>query len=271
VTRLRIPHDYHMHSAFSVDSRVPLRDRAEQAIALGLREICVTDHCDFTPLDASSGYYQAAGYFAELERVREEFAGRITLRAGVEIGEWHQFSEEAEALASAYPYDFIIGSLHWVGEHDVMQPPYFEGREEREVYEAYYTELLAMVDHGGFDVIGHLDVPKRHGFTVYGRYSDTEFEELIRAVLRRAIDKGIGIEINTGTARRPVGTFSPTLDVLRWYRELGGDILTIGSDAHRPTDMAYRFEEVPAMLAATGFRAITCFEGRKPSFVDLED
>jgi histidinol-phosphatase (PHP family) len=269
VTRLPIPHDYHMHSAFSVDSQVPLGDRPAQALALGLREICITDHCDFTPLEPSRGYYRPADYFAALERAREEFDGRITLRAGVEIGEWHQFPEEAESLARAYPYDFIIGSLHWVNDHDVMQPPYFEGRTEREVYEAYYTELLKMVDHGGFDVIGHLDIPKRHGFTVYGRYSDVEFEEVIRAILRRAIEQGIGIEINTGTARRPVGTFSPTLDVLRWYRELGGEIITTGSDSHRPVDMAYRFEELPAILAAAGFSAITGFERRIPYFVDL--
>ncbi|HUG16683.1 MAG TPA: histidinol-phosphatase HisJ family protein [Thermomicrobiales bacterium] len=268
-----IPHDYHMHSEFSIDCAVPIADRCEQAIALGLAEICVTDHCDYMPADKGHGYYRPQAYFAELERCRALYDGRVTLRAGVEVGEWHVFRGQVEALAAAHPYDFIIGSLHWVGltpEFMVLEPEYFSGREQQEAYEAYYSELLMMVDGGGFDVIGHLDVPKRAGFGVYGAYSSADFEEPIRAVLRRAIERGIGIEINTGTARRPVGVFSPPVDVLTWYRELGGEILTVGSDAHYPDQMAYRFDEIPAMLAAAGFRAVTCFEGRKARFVDLE-
>jgi histidinol-phosphatase (PHP family) len=266
----RIPHDYHMHSEFSIDSQVPVAERCEQAIALGLAEICITDHWDCHPLEESRGYYQAQPYFDEVQRCRDLYAGRVQLRAGVEIGEPHLCLEQAEALTAAYPYDFVIGSLHWVGEGMVMDQSYFwEGREQREAYETYYSELLRMVAVGGFDVIGHLDVPKRLGFVVYGSYASGDYEEQIRAVLRTAIERGIGIEINTGTARRSVGIFSPPLDVLRWYKELGGEILTIGSDAHHADQMAFRFDEVPAMLAAAGFTAVTCFERREPRFVDL--
>jgi len=258
-----------MHSDFSPDCRVPLAERCERAIELGLREICVTDHADFIPKDAAADYYRPETYFAELTRCRELYGDRVTLRAGVEIGEWHRFPERATALADGFPYDFIIGSLHWVGEELVLVQDYFEGKSEALAYEAYFEELLAMVRHGGFDVIGHLDVPKRAGFPYYGSFSSEQWEEPIRAVLYAAIERGIGIEINTGTARRTVAEPSPDLTVLRWYRELGGEILTIGSDAHRSGDMAYAFERIPAMLAATGFTAITNFEERKPVFVDM--
>jgi histidinol-phosphatase (PHP family) len=259
-----IQHDYHMHSEFSADSRSPMAAQCERAIELGLREICLTEHADFVPLDETAGFYRPDDYFAELARCREAYGDRLTIRAGVEIGEWHQYDAEASALANSYPYDFIIGSLHWVRGELVLDPSYFADKSETDAYLAYFEELLAMVRHGGFDVIGHLDVPKRAGFAHFGRFESSEWEEPIRAILHAAIEKGIGIEINTGTARRSVAEPGPTVDVLRWYRELGGEILTIGSDAHRPDHLAYAFDRVPAMLAAAGITRITNFEGRKP-------
>lgn len=267
-----IPHDYHMHSEHSIDCEVPVIDRCRSAVELGLAEICITDHLDLIPYDSSSGYYRPDAYFADVARAREEYDGRVTLRAGIEVGERHMFEEHVQAIVDAHPYDFVIGSLHWVGDDEngmVLEAPYFEGKAEKDAYEAYFTELLAMVRHGGFDVIGHIDVPKRGGFSVYGGYRCGDFEEPIRAVLKAAIEAGIGIEINTGTARRPVGIPSPDVDVLQWYKELGGEILTIGSDAHRPDQVTHGFEVVPAMLEASGFDAVTCFEGRKPFWVKV--
>lgn len=266
---VKIPHDYHMHSQYSIDCQVPVRERCIEAIELGLAEICITDHFDLMKGDDGAGYYQPEGFFADVQRAREEFAGRVTLRAGIEIGEWHLFSAESDALTTGWPYDFVIGSLHWVGDEMILDTPYFERQAARDAYAAYYAELLEMVRHGGFDVIGHLDVPKRAGFNVYGGYDSVDYEEAIRAVLRAAIEGGIGIEINTGTARRDVGVPSPPLDVVRWYRELGGEIITAGSDSHRPGHMAYRFNDAHAMLTAAGFTHITCFEQRQPFMVPL--
>lgn len=262
-----------MHSEHSIDCKVPVIDRCRQAVELGLAEICVTDHLDFVPLDKGFGYYRPDTYFADVTRSRSEYDGRVRLRAGVEVGEWHRYAAQARAIVDAYPYDFVIGSLHFLGEEEsglVLEALYFEGKTEQDAYEAYFTELLAMVRHGGFDVIGHIDVPKRAGFSVYGDYRCGDFEEPIRAVLKAAVESGIGIEINTGTARRPVGIPSPDVDVLTWYRELGGEILTVGSDAHRPDQMTHGFEVVPAMLEAAGFDAVTCFERRKPFWVKVE-
>ncbi len=267
-----IPHDYHMHSEHSPDSSVPVIDRCQQAVELGLTEICITDHLDFVPVDSGFGYYRPDAYFADVMRARSEYDGRVTLRAGIEIGEWHRYPEQVMEIAHAYPYDFIIGSLHYIGEEAsglVLEAPYFEGKTEKDAYETYFTELLAMVRHGGFDVIGHIDVPKRGGFSVYGGYRCGDFEEPIREVLKAAIEGGIGIEVNTGTARRAVGIPSPDVDVLKWYKELGGEILTIGSDAHRPDHMTLFFDVASAMLEEAGFDAVTCFEERKPFWMKL--
>ncbi len=264
-----IPHDYHMHTALSCDSQATMAAQCEAAIALGLREICVTEHADWEPLDECSGYYQPDAYFAELAACRERYGGRLTIRAGVEIGEAHRFGGEASQILATYPYDFVIGSLHWVTDRLTLEPIYFEGWDARAAYDTYYAELLEVVRAGGFDVIGHIDVPKRAGFSVHGGYASDDYAEPLRAVLRAAIERGIGIEINTGTARRPVGEPSPDLPVLRWYRELGGEIITVGSDAHRPEHVAFRFDHARELLEAAGFTAVTCFEGRQPVFVDL--
>lgn len=264
-----IPHDYHTHTALSCDSQATMAAQCEAAIALGLREICITEHADWEPLDDCTGFYRPDAYFAELATCREQYGDQITIRAGVEIGEMHRFGTEAAQLLAAYPYDFVIGSLHWVTGRLTLTPVYFEGWDARAAYEAYYAELLEVVGAGGFDVIGHIDVPKRAGFSVSGSYDSHDYAEPLRAVLRAAIERGIGIEINTGTARRPVGEPSPDLPVLRWYRELGGEIITIGSDAHRPEHVGYCFDHARELLDAAGFRAATCFEGRKPVFVGL--
>lgn len=264
-----IPYDYHMHSEFSFDCDASIVMQGEQAAALGLTEICVTDHADFEPSDESTGYYRPDDYFASVEQARAALGPRIAVRAGVEIGEWHIFPEQATALASAYPYDFIIGSLHWVAGENVHADVYYEPHTEAQVFEPYFQEMLEMVRVGAFDVIGHLDVPKRFSFTAYGHYRSTDFEEYIRPVLKLAIERGIGIEINTGTARRPIAEPSPDLGVLRWYREMGGEIVTVGSDAHRPAQIGYDFDTARAMLGAAGFTAVTGFERRKPFFTDL--
>lgn len=268
---LALPHDYHLHTEFSIDSDTPLEDQCRRAIALEIPEICITDHADWTAGDIGVGYYEPDAFMQEVERCRYLFEDQLRLKAGVEIGEWHTFPGEAATLADSYPFDFIIGSLHWVEGGLVLEEGYFSGRNERDAYERYFGELLTMVQQGGFDVIGHIDCPKRAGFDVYGHFHSEHFEGPMREVLRAAIERGIGIELNTGTARRRIGRFSPEVEVLRWYREMGGEILTVGSDAHRPESMAYRFDDAREMLEEAGFTAITCFDLRQPYFVDLDD
>ena len=268
---LPIPHDYHLHTEFSIDSDTPMEDQCRRAIELGIPEICITEHADFVHIDEGVNYYDPVGFMHEIERCRELFEDQLRLKAGVEIGEWHRFPGQAATLADQHPYDFIIGSLHWVDDQLVLDPSYFTGRDERDAYERYFSELLLMVQHGGFDVIGHLDCPKRAGFDVYGGFHTEQFEGSMREVLRAAIERGIGIELNTGTARRRIGRFSPELEVLRWYREMGGEIITVGSDAHTTKSLGYRFDDAREMLDAAGFTAVTCFDLRQPYFEDLDD
>jgi histidinol-phosphatase (PHP family) len=260
-----LPHDYHLHTRFSVDSQMEMQQAIDTAVRLGLREICFTEHVDFVPADSGVGFFDPASYFAELGRCREQATGKLVIRAGIEVGEGHLYGAEARAITAAYPLDFVIGSLHWVGPEMVMEAAYFDGKTCEQAYGRYFDELLALVKLGDFDVLGHLDVPKRYDENPE-RFSSTHFAEPIREVLRACGERGIGIEINTGTLRKTGIEPSPSPEVLRWYRELGGEILTIGSDAHRLADMAYGFDQAQAMACEAGFTHVTTFEDRKPSF-----
>lgn len=266
---MRVPQDYHVHSRFSVDCQVPMAALCERAIALGIPEICITDHADFVPEDKGYGYFRPDAYFADIERCRALYGDRLTIRAGVEIGEAHRYPYESDLLMDEYPFDFVIGSLHWVENALIFSDRYFESKTLAEAYGAYFQELLVMVRVGGFDVLGHLDAVKRYGFEVYGPFDPRQFEEPLREVLRACVEVGIGLEINTGPLRRPVREPSPTLDVLRWYRELGGEILTIGSDAHQAEHVGYGLEVAVELAKAAGFTQIATFRERQPHFVPL--
>ena len=265
-----IPHDYHLHSHFSPDSQQPITAICEQALALGIEEIAITDHADFIEYESGRDYYDPDGYFAELEQAREQFAGRLTLRAGVEIGEPHRFPDRTRELLRRYPYDVVIGSLHWVGRDLILSNEYFDGRDVEAAYRAYFEELLEMVKVAEFDIVGHVDVGKRYGYDVHGYYDVSPYEEELRAIYRVLVERGKGIEINHGSLRREVREAAPNLEALRWYREEGGEILTLGSDGHRPNGVGYCLGEAVKMATTAGFDRVTRFAGREPMKIPID-
>jgi histidinol-phosphatase (PHP family) len=262
--------DLHVHSQFSCDGRSTMEAICHRAVALGLDSIAFTDHVDLEPADEGFGFFQPAAYLAEVERCRALFAGRLTILSGVEIGEVHRFSREAATLLDGYPLDLVIGSLHWVDGALVFDRAYFEGRPADDAYRAYLAELVPMCRHGGFDILGHLDIVKREGALTPGAFSIEPYEDEVRAVLEILVDQGIGLEINTSTLRRPVNQTSPAGTVLGWYRELGGELLTLGSDAHQVDHLAAGFATAVELARAAGFRHFTVYIGRQARFYPLE-
>ena len=263
--------DLHVHSQFSCDGRSSMEAICRRAVALGLQSIAFTDHLDLVPADPCAGFFRPAAYLAELERCRALFAGQLTLLGGVEVGEMHWFDHQISALLDEYPFDLIIGSVHWVDGFLVFDQAFYETRSTEHAFRAYFAELLSMCEGGGFDVLGHLDIVKRVGTPKPGGFSAAVYEREIRAVLETLVEQGIGLELNTSTLRSPVDQTSPALPVLRWYRELGGELLTIGSDAHHPDDLAAGFADAVAMARSAGFDHLAVYEQRAPRLYPLED
>ena len=259
----RIPQDYHLHSHHSFDSQQSIDDVCRRALELGINEIAITDHADFVPEDKSTGYYQPDRYFEELERCRDAYAGQLVLRSGVEIGEPHRYPSETQDLLSRHPYDFVIGSLHWVGDEPILSNEYFNGKTVEQAYQAYFTELLEMVKVADFDILGHVDVGKRYGFDVFGFYDVSPFEEELREIYRVLIERNKGIEINHGSLRRAVNEPAPNSIALAWYRDMGGEVLTLGSDGHRANGVGLCLAEAVSMAKAAGFSQLAGYERRE--------
>lgn len=257
-----LPYDYHMHTTHSCDGKASMAEMCRQAVAIAMPEIGFTDHFDRHPLDFCHGYYEPDAYWADLEACRAAFPA-LTIRAGVEVGEPHRFMDEVKPVLDAHPYDYVIGSLHWVENGVVFDNRFFHNRTVDQVAELYFTEMLAMVRHGGFDILGHLDVVRRHGFDFYGRFDIEPYGDLVRPILRACIENGIAIEINTSGMRRALQQTFPGLPVLRWYREMGGELLTVGSDAHTTEHLGLCFAVARDVALHAGFTRLCRFQARR--------
>jgi histidinol-phosphatase (PHP family) len=271
-----IPMDMHVHSTCSGDAVSSIIEYIHRAVALGLAEIGFCEHVDFDPRDEGYGTFDPARYDLEIEAARSATPG-IGLRQGIEVAYQSSREDEIRTWLAARPWDYIVASIHVLDYADgwaIISEPgtvddYFAFHTQRQSYVPYFEELLRVACSGLGDVLGHFDLVKRYGVRCHGPFEPSVFEEEIRAVLRAAVESGMGLEINTSGLRQSPGEPYPALTVLRWYRELGGEILTVGSDAHHADDLGAGIPEALDMARAAGFRAIATFEQRQVHWLDL--
>jgi len=260
------PQDYHVHTHFSCDSDATVEAMCRAALAQGIAEIAITDHADFEPLDPCHGYFRPGPYWEAIERCRETFAGRLTIRAGIECGEAHVYRQEVEALLAAHDYDFVLGSLHWVNSRPTFNAAFFDGLTLDDGLALYFDELARLAAEGEYDVLAHPDIVRRAAYRRFGlgEVDLTLHEARVRRVLRTVAERGKGIEINTSYLRKGMGRPGPSVQMLRWFREEGGQIVTLGSDAHRPEHLGDGLDMALAALWTAGFKSATLFCRRKP-------
>lgn len=261
--------DYHVHSTFSVDASDTVTALCQRAVEIGLTEIAFAEHVDYEPLDEGYGFFRPDDYLAAVEEAWQRWGDRLAIRVGIEVGEPHVYTAEMAGLLEAHRFDFIIGSLHWMNGELVTSRDYFDGKAIDEAYDPYFTELVTMAESGDFDVLGHLDLPKRYGAERFGPFDPQPHARPIRAALRALVERGIGLEINASGLRAAAAETMPGLTILRWYRELGGEVLTIGTDSHSTPQLGRGLDEALDLARAAGFDAITLFEDRRPRWVHL--
>jgi histidinol-phosphatase (PHP family) len=263
--------DYHTHSRFSCDSESTVEALCLAALERGMSEIAITDHADFEPLDPCSGYFKPEPYWEAIKDCREKFAGSLVIRAGVECGETHRYRRQIDRLLSAHKYDFVLGSLHWADDRPAWDRSFFDGLDLQQGLQVYFEELERLAAQGDYDVLGHFDFVRRAAFQ---RYGSTELdlvphEQLLRRILRTVAERRKGLEVNTAAVRLGAGDPGPPTEVLRWFREEGGEIVTLGSDAHSPKDVGADFEQALAMVRQAGFEYLSTFELRSPRRVAI--
>lgn len=263
--------DVHMHSQFSGDSDAPQEDMIMTAIDAGLAGICFTDHLDMDyPDNPALFLLDLPNYTASVLALQEKYRSKFPVRLGIELGLQPHLADLHTDILSQYPFDYVIGSSHVVHGFDPYYPEFYAGRKEEDCYREYFVSILENIRaFDGFDVYGHIDYVVRYGPTKNANYSWTHYQDVIDEILKLLIEKGKGIEINTGGFKYGLGHPNPTEEIIHRYRELGGEIITIGSDAHAPQHIGYDFQKVPSILKNTGFKYFTVFNKRKPEFYKL--
>jgi histidinol-phosphatase (PHP family) len=262
-------YDYHTHSSFSVDSDEPLEVMVKRAVSLGIKEYAVTDHCD--PEYRNELYnaeFDLASYTRELERLEKKYRADVKLIKGVEMGIQHDVTADCLAVTGAYPFDFVIGSFHCAEGFEIFDPAYIRGRTAEELYRSFYSYMLQCLKiYKDYDVIGHFNVLDRYADEIP---ADEAYYDIAEDIVRLLVDDGKGLEINTSSFRYGMGErTTPTIDVLRLYARAGGEIVTIGSDAHRARDVGFMFDRAVLMLRDAGIKYLATFENREVGFVKL--
>lgn len=260
--------DYHMHSDFSADCKVPMESMVQGAIEQGLSKICFTEHVDYDYPDETIHFdVDFPKYNQELDRLCTQYGDVIDIRKGIEIGIQPHVLHQYEKLMAQEDFDFIICSMHTTDKKSLHYKEIFEGRTVEEAFQLYYDEYLYCIKNfKKFNVLGHVDLIKR--------YTDTPSKDLfhdeLTAIFQELIPNGQGIEVNTSGVRYGLSHALPSEDVLKLYKECGGEIITLGSDAHRVTELAFQFEESLKLLQSIGFKYITTFKEQHPTFHSIE-
>lgn len=258
--------DYHMHTSFSDDSVYPMEEVIQRAIAVGLEEVCFTEHVDHGIKTYEEDFYPT--YRAEFERCAARYQHKITLRYGIEFGIQTHTIPLYEKDFAKNEFDFVILSCHQVEDKEFWTQDFQKGKTQKEYNLAYYEEILkCMQTYKNYSVLGHLDAIKRDDKE--GIYPFYDTKDILTRILTLAIQDGKGIEVNTSNERYGLADLTPCKDILRLYHELGGEILTFGSDSHKEEHVGYNIENVKQEVKALGFTKFCTFEKMKPIFHDL--
>lgn len=230
--------DLHTHTNFSFDSIATMESYVMQALKADVDVICFTDHIDVNSHYDTFADFQFDKRREEFTRVKDKYADKVKLLYGFEIGEPHLHPDVMEKVYAQQP-DMIIGSVH-----DPLGHLGINEWLSRRDYERYYNECVRqMVEHGGFDVLGHADMPKK--------YHDDYVEDLdyVAETLRLCVEKGIVPEMNTSSLRKEgVTETMPSLKAVERYAKCGGKYVAINSDSHSPDTLCYAFDEIRLKL-----------------------
>ena len=257
--------DFHIHTCFSGDSEANVDAVIQSAISKDMKHMAITDHNDF---EFENGKFELdiEKYFEYMSKKKIEYKDQIDLSVGIECGLEPRFADRIENLLSSYDFDFVIGSSHVINGRDPYYKEYFENRPVHDAMVEYLESIIENINiFNNFDVYGHLDYMMRYApvSPEEKRYDYAEYNELFDKILTTLISKGKGIEINTSPLRSGLTDTNPNIQVIKRYKELDGQIITIGSDSHKPEDVGANFNDAKKLLLDAGFSHYNVFSKRK--------
>ena len=262
--------DYHIHTAFSADSQMDIDLTITTAIKRGLTHIAITDHMDhehynpFIKFDLNIQEYSRV-----IDELKEKYKHQITIAKGVELGLQPYLLDWCRDFLDTNSFDFVIGSIHNVQKQD-LYTKFTQNKCKHDCIQGYLLDLQECVTNfDGYSVVGHFDVIRRYIKDEDDEDNTINFEDYLditTEIFKTLIHKGKGIEINTSGLRKGLGATSPSIEFVKRFCQLGGEILTIGSDAHIPTEIGQDLEAAVVIAKAAGFKYLTTFAQGKPEF-----
>ncbi len=254
--------DLHLHTKFSWDAEQTMEDVVKKAKGKNIKIMGFTEHIDL--MDKHHKNYlkfDYKKYTEEFKKNKEQFPG---LLKGIEVGEMHVYNDRFVKFAENKEFDYFIGSLHFIGEYTPVFDNYFKQHKLLDVYKAYFEEEYKLIEHGGFEVAAHITLVHRYGAKYFKEPVYETFKAEIGDILKLLINKKIAIEVNTSGLHFPANDFIPDKEIIRAYILLGGDMITVGSDAHMIEDSFTGLKAAYEMLEELGVKELTAFEGHKP-------
>ena len=259
--------DQHIHTDNSFDGNHSAVFLCETAVEQGLRAVSFTDHVEMDFFRAQQFDRTARQSFFEVVKARSAFRGQLIVCAGVELGQPTYNLPESEDLVQRYSYDAVIGSIHNLrGKQDFWYMNFADTSDEEiaGMLREYFDELLALVQWGKFDALGHLTYPLRYICGGYGRAVALEaYRAQIDAILEALVKQRISLEINTSGLRQKLGATMPDESILRRYKAMGGERITIGSDAHYAEHLGAGLTEGMELALRCGFAHMQLYQKRE--------
>lgn len=270
-------YDMHCHSTNS-DGRQSVDEMCLSAMERGVTGFAVTDHADMNFYESRDTYNRICKSLDDIKQAQETYGDRIQLLRGVELGEYLYAPENADKVLALNDFDVILGSVHLVPKARFDRPynriPFSEDGTDEEIrgYLKLYLELLSeTVEAFDFDVLAHLTCPIRYITGVHQRSANIfEFEDKIREILEKIMKRNIALEYNTGGLNQKCNFCNVQNEQLfALYKEMGGKLITVGSDAHTATGIGTNFEAAATHLKKLGFETVCYYENRKPQFITI--
>lgn len=258
-------YDFHIHSDFSMDCKYSMEDMVLEGIRKNMRSLCFTDHIEFQVTEKKIDIaFRTKDYFRKTNQIKYKYFKDIEVLTGVEIGMQPHLSKQYNSFLNKEPFDFVLMSIHSVEGKDICFDGFLDGKDPTEAILKYYENILNCVENFcNYDILGHVDLIDRY-FEDFSLIPETkEYIDLVENIFKIIISSGKGIELNTSGIRYGLKYYHPKIELLKLYKKLGGEIITIGSDAHKPDFVGYDYKKAEKLLRDLGYKYIFIFRDRK--------
>lgn len=264
--------DMHTHTDNSADCKEPMENTVKSAIEKGMEVLAFTDHCDLTYFDLRDNDKSIGKSFKQAEDLREKYKDKIKILSGIELGEYVYNKDLGDYMLKSFDYDVVIASIHVRRDNSIFSATDYSKEEQediRELLDEYFEDLYELSKNMDYDILAHLTVPYRYLNGKYGySFNSREFDTIITKILEEVIKREKALEINTSGVDF-YGMLFPDEWIVEKYYELGGRLITIGSDSHISHHVGLNFDKVESYLKQVGFAGYNYFEKRKRKFIEF--